>query len=74
MAVDTISRNAEERRETGLSLIIIGFMLWCFDALIFFFMPAGTKIGYQRPFAVITISMLVAGIVLIGIGLHMRRD
>ncbi len=74
MAVQDISRSAEDRRETGLSLIIVGVMVWCFDALVFFFMPAGTKIGYQRPFAIITLSMLVVGLVLIGFGAHMRRE
>ncbi len=74
MAIDTVSQNAEERRETALSLIIIGFMLWFFDALVFFFMPAGTKLGFQRHFAILTGCMFVAGLVLILIGLHLRRE
>jgi hypothetical protein len=79
MTVKTISQhaseaNAEQRRETGLSLIVIGFMFWCFDALIFFFMPAGVKLGYQKQFALITIAMFVAGIALMGTGAWLRKE
>lgn len=79
MAVKSPSHNAnaansEQRRETGLSLIVIGFMLWCFDALVFFFLPAGLKLGYQKQFAVIAISLFMAGIALIGTGMWLRKE
>ena len=66
--------SSEERREDGLSLIMIGFMLWFFDALIAFFMPAGVRLGHQRPFLVLMVSALVAGIILIGVGTHLRKE
>jgi hypothetical protein len=78
MAVKSLSQhalvNSEQRRETGLSLIVIGFMFWCFDGLIFFFMPAGIKHGYQKEFVWITLAMFVAGIALIGCGAWLRKE
>ena len=73
--VDQLSQSAstEERRENGLGLITIGFMLWFFDALVFFFMPAGARLGHPRPFEVLIGSALVAGAVLIWIGTRLRR-
>jgi hypothetical protein len=66
--------NTEQRRENGLSLIMIGFMLWFFDALVFFFMPAGIRLGQQRPFAILIVSALVAGVALIAIGAYLRKE
>ncbi len=50
--------NREERHEKGLSLIVIGFLLWFFDALILFFMPAGVRLGDRRPFALLIVIRL----------------
>ncbi len=66
--------NPEERRENGTSLIVIGFMLWFFDALVFFFMPAGVRLGQQRGFAILTVTAFLAGAVVMGLGFYMRRD
>jgi len=66
--------NSEERRENGLSLIVIGFMLWFFDALVFFFMPAGSRLGHPRPFALLIGAAFLAGALLIIIGTHLRRQ
>ncbi len=63
----------EERRENGLSLIMIGFMLWFFDTLVFFFMPAGIRLGHPRPFEILIGCALVAGAVLIAIGMRLRK-
>ena len=68
------SANSEERRENALSLMVIGFMLWCFDALVFFFMPAGVRLGDQRPFEITIGSVFVAGVILIAIGARMRKQ
>ncbi len=67
------SNNLEERRENGLSLMVIGFMLWFFDALVFFFMPAAVRLGHPRPFALLMGTAFIAGVVLIAIGRHMRK-
>ena len=73
---DELSHTAdrEERRENGLSLIVIGFMLWFFDAMVFFFMPAAARLGHPRPFVTLIASAFVAGVILIGIGSHLRRE
>jgi hypothetical protein len=68
------SSSPEERRENGLSLIVIGFMLWFFDTLVFFFMPAASRMGHPRPFALLIGAVFVAGAMLIAIGTHLRRD
>jgi hypothetical protein len=65
--------NTEERRENGLGLIMIGFMLWFFDALVFFFMPAGARLGHPRPFEILIGSAFVAGVILIAIGTRLRK-
>ena len=66
--------NAEERRENGLSLIVIGFMLWFFDALVFFFMPAALRLGHPRPFVTLIGAAFLSGVVLIGIGMRLRKQ
>jgi uncharacterized membrane-anchored protein len=66
--------SGEERHEKGLSLIVIGFLLWFFDALILFFMPAGVRLGEQRPFAVLIVSAFVAGAVVMALGWYLRRQ
>jgi polyferredoxin len=68
------SANSEGRREKGLSLIVIGIMVWFFDALIFFFMPAGVKLGQQQGFGIVIGSALLIGAILIGVGVYMRRE
>lgn len=64
----------EERTERGRSLIVIGALLWIFDAFIFFFMPAGVRLGEQKPFALILISAFVAGAVVMGCGFYLRKE
>ena len=65
--------SSEERREIGLSLMLIGFVLWFFDLLILFFMPAGVRLGYAHSFEVLMASVFVAGVIVIAVGRHMRR-
>jgi hypothetical protein len=76
MSVKTMSAtssNNEERGETGLSLIVIGAMLWFFDALVFFFLPAGVKLGQQKGFTILTGSAFLMGAVVIAIGWYLRK-
>ena len=75
-SLDHFSQHAssEERRENGLGLIMIGSMLWFFDALVLFFMPAGVRLGHKLPFELLIGSALVAGAILIAIGMHLRRQ
>ena len=64
--------STDDKRETGLSLEVIGGMVLFFDFLILFFLPAGLKHGHQTGFAVVMIGLAVIGLVLIGAGIHMR--
>ena len=66
--------DSEERRENGLGLIMIGFMLWFFDALVLFFMPAGVRLGHPLPFELLIGSAFIAGAILIAIGMHLRKQ
>lgn len=71
---ENASDKQEERSEKGRSLIVIGALLWIFDAFIFFFMPAGVRLGEQKPFAILIISALVAGAVVMGCGFYLRKE
>ena len=65
--------SSEERRENGLSLMLTGFMLWFFDLLILFFMPAGVRLGHPRPFEILIASGFVAGLIFLFLGRYLRR-
>ncbi len=69
MAVQT---DVEQVREKGLSLEVIGGVIWFFDFLILFFLPAGLKLGHKSGFAVIMIALAVLGLVLIVSGYVIR--
>jgi len=64
----------EDRHEIGLSLITIGFMLWFFDLLVAFFLPAAYRTGHERPFLLLIGSAAVAGIILTAIGWKMKAE
>jgi hypothetical protein len=68
------THNVEERRENGLSLIVIGFLLWFFDALVFFFMPAGVRLGEKRGFAILIVCAFIAGALVMAFGAYLRRE
>ncbi len=61
-----------EGGESGTALAIIGVILWFFDALVFFFLPAGFKLGHQRVFLAIIIAIAILGLVLIILGSRRR--
>ena len=69
---DADKRGEAERSETGTVLAIIGVILWFFDALVFFFLPAGFKLGHQAAFLTIVIALAVLGLVLIILGSRRR--
>ena len=67
-----VRSNVEEVREKGLSLEVIGGMIWFFDFLILFFLPAGLRLGNKTGFAVIMIALAALGLALIVSGYVMR--
>ncbi len=65
-------QSAEDRREVDLAVVLIGFLLWVFDFLVVFFLPAGLKRG-RLGFVAIVATLAVAGLVLIVTGFALRR-
>ena len=63
---------AEEKRETGLSLEVIGGMFLFFDFLVLFFLPAGLKLGQQVGFGILMGVLFGVGIGFIAAGYLMR--
>ncbi len=66
--------DAEEKRETGGSLMFAGLALWVVGLLVLFFLPAAMRIGHEGRFAVTLILALgVMGASLMAGGWWMRR-
>lgn len=64
--------SAEEKRESGSALMVIGWVMILFAFLVMFFHPAGLKLGQTR-FAVIAGCLAVAGLALSLLGVVVRR-
>ena len=65
--------NAEEKRETGGSLMFAGLAVWVAGLLVLFFLPAAVRIGSQERFAALLAGLGVLGAVLMARGWWMRR-
>lgn len=64
--------SVEEKKETGLSLELIGGIVLFSDFLILFFLPAGLKLGQHFGFAIVLGAVAVAAFALVLCG-HMLR-
>jgi hypothetical protein len=64
--------DAEQKRETGASLIFIGLALWVADLLVVFFLPSGMKLGRENTFLAIIATLAVLGLILMIIG-YLKR-
>lgn len=69
---DNPTPSPEERRESGAALTAIGVILWAFDVLVFFFLPAAFRRGHYAGFLTIVIVLAVVGLVLIISGSRRR--
>ena len=56
--------DAEQKRETGTSLMFIGLAVWVADLLVVFFLPSGMKLGRENTFFTIIAVLAVLGLVL----------
>lgn len=72
MSVQARFHNVEEAREEGLGLEVIGGMVWFFDFLILFFLPAGIKLGHRTAFLIVMAALFVLGAALYVSGWVMR--
>jgi len=72
MAVPARMQDVEVVREKGLSLEVIGGMVWFFDFLILFFLPAGLKLGHKTGFVAVMAALFLLGAALIVSGYVMR--
>lgn len=64
--------SAEERRESGSVMRVIGWVMMLFAFLVMFFHPAALKLGQTR-FAVVAGCLAVVGFILSVIGTLIRR-
>jgi hypothetical protein len=64
--------SSEEKHENGSAMMAIGWVLVLFACLVFFFHPAGLKLGETR-FAVIAACLVLAGLMLAAMGTWLRR-
>jgi FtsH-binding integral membrane protein len=65
--------DAEEKRETGASLIFIGLALWVVSLLVVFFLPSGMKMGRETTFFGIIAVLFGLGLVLMIAG-YLKRQ
>ena len=72
----TVHASVEEKRETGLSLELIGGMVLFFDFLVLFFLPAGLKLGQRVGFSavLIIVAFVAFGLVVWGHVVRARAD
>jgi high-affinity Fe2+/Pb2+ permease len=65
--------DAEQKRETGTSLMFIGLAVWVADLLVVFFLPSAMKLGRQVLFISIIAVLAALGLILMVCGYAMRR-
>jgi NADH:ubiquinone oxidoreductase subunit 6 (subunit J) len=64
--------SAEDKREGGSALVVIGWVMILFAFLVMFFHPAALKLGQTR-FGVVAACLAVAGLALSLLGVMVRR-
>ncbi len=64
--------DAEEKRETGTSLMFIGLAVWVADLLVVFFLPSAVKLGRHATFIAMIVALGLLGLILVICG-YVRR-
>lgn len=72
MADDALEDREQAKRETGASLMFIGFALWAVDLAVLFFLPAGMKMGRETMFLALILALALLGLLLMVGGYFMR--
>jgi hypothetical protein len=62
----------EEKRETGTSLMVLGFGIWMMGLLVMTFLPSGVVYGHRAMFVGILITMGAVGLILLLTGYKVR--
>jgi hypothetical protein len=63
---------ADDKRESGTSLMFMGVALWVSDLLVVFFLPAGAKLGRQGTFLSIIAVVGAVGLLFLVAGYRRR--
>jgi hypothetical protein len=63
---------ADDKRESGTSLVFMAVAVWVFDLLVVFFLPAGFRLGSQLTFFSIIGIVGVLGLLLLIAGYSRR--
>jgi hypothetical protein len=66
--------DAEDKRESGTSLMFIGLALWVADLLVIFYLPSAIKLGRHGMFLGIIATVAVLGVVSMAAGYQKRRQ
>ena len=67
-----VESSLEEKKETGISLELIGGIVLFTDFLVLFFLPAGLRLGQHFGFSMVMGAVAVAGFALVLCGHAMR--
>ncbi|HEY7097350.1 MAG TPA: hypothetical protein VH437_11540 [Terriglobales bacterium] len=63
---------ADDKRESGTSLMFMGIAAWVADLLVIFFLPAGIRLGRQATFFGIIGTVGILGLLLLLAGYSRR--
>ncbi|MGH9520982.1 MAG: hypothetical protein ACRD3E_00460 [Terriglobales bacterium] len=67
-----VESTVEEKKETGISLELIGAIVLFSDFLVLFFLPAGLKLGQNLGFGLVLAAVAVVAFALVLCGHIMR--
>lgn len=70
--MSVIETSLEEKRETGISLELIGAIVLFSDFLVLFFLPAGLKLGQNVGFSIVLGAVAIVAFALVLWGHVMR--
>lgn len=72
MADEALEDREQAKRETGASIMFIGFGLWVVDLLVLFFLPSGMKLGRETMFLALILALALLGLLLMIGGYFLR--
>lgn len=72
----SVEVDVEEKKETGLSLELIGGIVLFSDFLVLFFLPAGLKLGQHVGFGIVigVVAVVAFAVILCGHAVRVRAE